>query len=130
MSDTKKRMKKVIILLCVTLILLSCKKEGEQPIIKGKLVYRSCATIVVQILDSNYYSAAQDTWKESTSKQEYQHVFAVSNQCSFPNSIAIGQEFKFQIVSEDPKNKDCVLCALWDNPPQKSHLIKVISNGN
>lgn len=119
-------MKKLILLLSVVLSLFACKKSNEQPFIKGKLIYRSCATVAVQVLDSNYYSIAQDTWKNPTTKEDNAHVFAVSNQCSFPASIAVGQEFLFQIISEDPKNKECVLCALFDNPPQKTHLIKVI----
>ena len=119
-------MKKIILLLAIVLTLLACKKSNEQPVIKGKLIYRSCATVAMQVLDSNFYSIAQDNWKNQTTKEDYLHVFAVSNQCSFPEYIAVGQEFFFQIISEDPKNKECVLCALFDNPPQKTHLIKVI----
>ena len=122
-------MKNTILLLSVVLSVLGCQKSNEQPVIKGKLVYRSCATIAVQVLDTNYYSIAQDTWKNPTSKEDYSHVFAASNQCSFPASIAVGKDFLFQIITEDPKNKDCVLCALFDDPPQKSQLIKVIEGG-
>ncbi len=122
-------MKKLILLLSVVFILLAGKKSSEQTIVKGKLVYRSCATIVVQVLDSSYYSITQNTWKDPTSKKDYEHVFAVSNQCSFPDLITVGQECMFQIIIEDPKSKDCMLCAMYDSPPQKSQLIKVIEGG-
>ena len=122
-------MKKLVLILSVVFVLTSCTKKNEQPVIKGKLVYRSCASVVVQVLDPEYYSIGQDNWQQTPSKAAYQNVFAVSNQCSFPGSITVDQEFSFQVINEDPKNKDCVRCALFDNPPQKSHLIRVIEGG-
>ena len=118
-------MKYFIVLFATLALLSSCKKGNEHPAVKGKLVYRSCATIVVQVLDSNHHYLAQESWQQESSKPVFKHVFAVANQCSFPGSIGIGQEFTFRVVNSDPKNKDCVLCALFDNPPQKAHLIKV-----
>lgn len=122
-------MKKWMLIFSAAFLLLSCAKNSEQPVIKGKLIYRSCASVVVQVLDTQYYSVAQNSWRQSESKPEYQNVFSVSNECSFPSSITENQDFNFRIINDDPKNKDCVLCAMFDNPPAKTHLIEVIEGG-
>lgn len=105
-------------------LIFSCAKTNNQPLIKGKLVYRSCATTVVEVLDAKFFSLGQDSWQDQ-SKQNYQHVFAVANDCTLPPSLNLGQEFYFKILNNDPKASDCVECALYDNPPVKTQLIKV-----
>lgn len=119
-------MKQLILIFYAFFALAACSKNNEYPLTKGKLVYRSCATIVVQVLDSTQFSIAQSSWQQDASKPVFEHVFAVSNQCSFPTGVAIGEEISFKVVVSDPSNKDCVRCALFDNPPQKSNMIKVI----
>ena len=125
-------MKQLIILLTIFGLLSSCRKSSDTPYIKGKLVYRSCATIAVEVLDSNYYNLGQASWQQSNSKPVYEHVFAVANNCSFPGSVTVGQEFLFKVVPFDASMKDCVTCALFDNPPAKTQIIKVstASGGN
>ena len=118
-------MKHLILIFAASLVLSACEKTNDQPLIKGKLVHRSCASVVVQVLDSTKYFIAQNTWQQDSSKPVYEHVFAVSNQCSFPGSVTVGQEFNFKVVDEDPMQKECVLCALFDNPPKKTNMIKV-----
>ena len=126
----------IIILTSCMLMSASCEKNNEavikgnnEGVIKGKLVYRSCASTVVQVSDTAFYSIAQNEWKQSPTRPTYEHVFAVSNPCSFPNYTE-GQEFTFQIVSNDPKNADCVVCMMFDNPPTKKNMIRVLNKVN
>jgi hypothetical protein len=79
----------------------------------------------VQVLDSAYVYLGQDEWQQSPSKPVYEHVFAVSNTCSFPLGITSETEFTFKVVSSDPSTQDCLVCMLWDNPPAKKQMIKV-----
>jgi hypothetical protein len=125
-SSKQNKMKKIFIILSAFFVLAGCEKTNETPVIKGKLVYHSCATTVVQILDEQHYNYGQDSWRQSPSKEEFNHVFAVSNHCSFPGSVAVGEEIHFKILSDDPGNKECVTCAVFDNPPQKSQVIEVV----
>ena len=94
--------------------------------IKGKLVYTSCATIAVQVLDARYFQLGQPEWEagKGTGKM-ITHVFAVANSCSFPSKIKIGQEFSFVVLKDDPANKDCMVCMMYDYPPEIKQLIKV-----
>ncbi len=127
----------IIIMTAFMLTSASCEKNNEavikgnneEGVIKGKLVYRSCASTVVQVLNTAFYSIAQNEWKQSPSRPTYEHVFAVSNPCSFPNYTE-GQEFTFQIITNDPKNADCVVCMMFDNPPTRQNMIRVLNKAN
>ena len=104
---------------------LRCNKKLTGDSIKGKLIYRSCASTVVEVLDSKHYSLSVDNWQQSPAKPTYNHVFAVANTCSF-GEMKEGQTFTFVLLNNDPKMKDCVVCALYDNPPTKTQIIKVV----
>jgi hypothetical protein len=110
----------------VLLSFLSCRKSNEEAAIKGKLVHRTCASIVVQVLDSPYYSLGQNSWQQSSSKPVYQHVFVVANSCSFP-VMDVGTEFTFKLLKEDPLMSHCYVCAMYDNPPKTAQIIKVVN---
>ena len=125
-------MKSVILILIAFIFSFgSCEKETElsSNVIKGKVVHRSCASVVVQVLDEKHQSIGQSEWQQSASKPTYRHVFSVGNKCAFPN-LAEGAEFYFKVISEDPTNRDCVTCALFDNPPTKVHLVQVVNKPN
>lgn len=114
----------VSFLFALQIFMQGCVKHCNQPLIKGKLVYRSCASIVVEILDSNYYSLGQSTWQSSMPpKDVYDNVFTVSNHCSFP-AKAVGEVFNFKVISKDENN--CAVCALFDSPPLKKQMIIVV----
>jgi len=105
---------------------LAFKKTNNDAIIKGKLVHRSCASIVVQVLDANFYSLGQSSWQQSPSKPVYQHVFKVDDNCSFP-LMEEGQEFTFKVLNNNTDRGNCYVCALFDNPPAKTQHIAVIN---
>ena len=94
--------------------------------IRGKVSHRSCATIAVQVLDAKYNYLGDEKWQQSLEKPVIENVFSVSNPCSFPADYKPGDTFYFTILEEDPANKDCATCKLFDNPPKKNHLVKVI----
>ncbi len=111
------------LLLVIQILMQGCIKHCNQPLIKGKLIYRSCASIVVEVLDSNYYSLGQSTWQSSMPpKNIYHHVFTVANHCSFP-AMTVGKKFTFKVISNDVNN--CAVCALFDAPPLQKQLVKV-----
>ena len=94
--------------------------------IKAKLIRTTCASIVIQIQDSNYYYLGEQ-WSDISSPLTVmtEHAVAVSNTCEFPSGqISVGDLFYFDINS-NPRN-DCVVCAMYDAPPTKKVAIKNI----
>lgn len=116
----------LIITAAVNFLLYTCDKKRETSRIKGKLVHTSCASAVIQVLDSAYYHLGQDRWQQATSKPVYEHVFAVENLCGFRNKpVKEGEEFYFRLT--ETEDKDCVVCMLWDNPPSVKRKVVVVS---
>lgn len=109
------------VLIFSLLIYATCRKNGQSELISGKIVYRSCATTVVEVTDPAFYAIAQDSWQQDPSRAARHHVFAVSNPCQLPK-LDTGQVFRFRIDSSG-KN-DCIVCMMYDNPPQTKHMIK------
>ncbi len=115
-------MKTKLIILVVAIFGASCEKK-DGAVIKGKLIYRSCATTVVQVLDPEYFYLTQAEWKQSDTRPTYEHVFNVSNVCSFP-AFPEGQEFTFKVIDKD--DNGCAVCMMYDNPPAKQQMIRVV----
>jgi hypothetical protein len=119
-------MKILVTIPLLVLLFGSCKKSNDCGLVKGKVVHRSCASIVVQVLDPANYNLGQQQWQQTDNSPVYEHVFSVKNICSFPGNTAEGEEINFRVISNDASNIDCVRCRLWDNPPAKQQEIKVI----
>jgi hypothetical protein len=125
-------MKTVILFMASLLLAAGCTKDaktktsprGNSDVVQGKVVYRSCATIVVQVLDSAHFGLGQLSWQKSTGDPIYSHVFVVENHCAFPGNINVGDHFTFT-VKPSVQDPDCFVCALWDNPPSKKHSVVV-----
>jgi hypothetical protein len=117
---------KNFVLISLVLAFLSCTKNTDPTIINGKVVYRSCASVVIQVTDSSHFHLGENGWQQGPSKAPLDHVFTVRNPCKFGN-IPVGQAIKFSIVKNDPSWRDCVICALLDNAPATKHDIKVIT---
>lgn len=101
--------------------------------IKGKLIRRSCASIVVQVLDAGT-DLGENGWSKDGADVNgkmartnvYDHVFAVKNVCDFPASIKEGDEITFILISDkDIVHKDCAICMMYDNPPAANYAIRV-----
>ena len=103
----------------------SCSKTGNGTLIKGKLVYSSCATAVIQIMEPAHFDLGQATWQQSPQLPVYTNVFAVDNLCSYRagNTINVGDQFYFRVTNAG--DTDCAVCMLWDNPPMKKQKVYV-----
>lgn len=122
-------MKKLIFILMVCFGITSCiPTGGGNPTgrIKAQLIRTTCASIVIQIQDPNYYSLGEQ-WSDifRPSFAPYEHVVSVSNTCEFPSSINEGDVFYFQIDTNNSNN--CVVCAMYDAPPTKKVAVKNIT---
>lgn len=116
----------VLVFVALNCMFFSCEKESEGPVIRGKLVYSSCATDVVEILDPAFYDLGQASWQQSASTPTYSNVFSVKNNCAFrKENIAVGATFSFKLTSKS--DNSCAICALWDNPPTKGQQIEIVS---
>lgn len=121
-------MKNVIIALVVCFGIASCIPTGVNPNgkIKAQLLRTTCASVVIQIQDSNYYYLGED-WSDifRPSFAPYPHSVSVTNTCEFPASINEGDVFYFEI--DNNNNNNCVVCTLYDEPPTKKVTIKNIT---
>lgn len=107
----------------------SCIPTGINPNgkIKAQLLRTTCASIVIQIQDSNYYYLGED-WSDifRPSFAPYPHSVSVSNTCEFPSAdIAEGDIFTFEINANPGQN--CVICTLYDEPPKKQVAVKNVT---
>jgi len=109
------------------IISLFLGRQPVQPAIQAKLVYKSCASVIVQITDSSYFYLTQEKWQRSPNDPVYDHVFTVRNSCSFlDQQIDKGDFFSFRVIKNETGNTGCVQCLLYDNPPGASLSIEVV----
>lgn len=124
-------MKRLIFILMVSFGIPACIPinggGNPGPKIKAKLIRITCASIVIQIQDSNFYYLGEQ-WSDIFSPLTVMidNAVRVSNLCEFPtNVINTGDIFYFQIAS-NPRN-DCIVCAMYDAPPHKQVAVKNIT---
>jgi hypothetical protein len=103
-----------------------CKKDPFGKCLKGKVIRISCASYVVQVLNDN--SVGEDQWKDLSAGEQkvYDDVFTASDKCKIPVSYKAGDIIYFNL--ETPNPDDCILCTMYDAPPQKKFKIKNISS--
>ena len=110
----------------MAVLCLAVQAQGK--VVRGKVIYRSCATIAIQVLDKAYLKLGQPNWRQAKSKPVYKHVFAAANTCSFP-PMKTGTPFRFKVVKAGAADNDCNTCMLFDNPPAKKLMITVLAEG-
>lgn len=128
-------MKKLSVLL-ISVLLFSCAKlpnkgssnsaNDSNQRIKAKVIRISCASTVIQVLDPAYYNLGE-TWSMQGDEKALDHVAVVANKCELPETLKAGDEFYFKIIPESEARKDCVVCMMYDAPPSKSILLKVVN---
>ncbi|SHN43090.1 hypothetical protein [Chitinophaga sp. CF418] len=116
-------MKPVPVLLCtIYMFILSagCRKNEEsgRPILqkglRGKILYSSCATTAVQVLNKDIGTE----WTSCQDKKIYEHV--IDANIVNRNSLAAGVEFSFNIVEDEPEFR----CDMLDcNPPTFATIV-------
>lgn len=116
-------MKKLILIpLAIVLLATSCEKETplNGKCIKVKLINQFCGQAVLQVLDTDYYSIAQDTWT-SHDDQEYKHVFGTTLAC---DPVENGDIFYVNIVEK--YDQSCAVCfALYTNMPEPYYNVSI-----
>ena len=117
---------------------LSCEKneqladrslaENDQfgTCLKGKLVLKGiCMNYVIQLVDGKIdTNRIHLKWINPMTKVEYKNVFALGSICTFPESIAEGQEFYFSILDK-PDTSVCVQCKAYAPVPDKMLHISI-----
>ena len=122
-------MKKLLYIFLVISAITACIPSGggtTNTRIKAQLLRTTCASIVIQIQDPNYYSLGE-SWSDifNPSFAPYDHTVSVSNTCEFPSNLVEGDIFYFQIDNNNLNN--CVVCTLYDAPPTKKVAVKNIT---
>jgi hypothetical protein len=124
-------MKNLFILL-VSVLLVSCIQipnagnGNNNQRIKAKVIRITCASTVIQVLDSAYYNLGE-TWTSTMQgpSNTFEHVAVVYNKCELPETLKEGDEFHFRIINEsDASSKACVSCLMDDFPPSKGIYLK------
>ncbi len=120
-------------LVCIYLALcllsaLSCEKNEQlaSPCLKGKLVLKGiCMNYVIELVEGNIDpSLVEKLWVNPMTKTEYKNVFALGSICTFPETIAEGQEFYFSILDK-PDTSVCVQCKAYSPVPDKMLHISI-----
>ncbi|HVG13596.1 MAG TPA: hypothetical protein VM935_01510 [Chitinophagaceae bacterium] len=98
---------------------------GQTKCLKGILVKKGiCGQRVVKVLSQTKDGVSfAASWKDEVSGKSYENVYTVENSCSFPASIAEGDEFNFKLTAD--KKNDCVQCAAHTPVPKESNSIIV-----
>ena len=122
-------MKKLLIIVLLSFGIAACIPTGSGSTntrIKAQVIRITCASIVIQIQDPNYYSLGE-TWSDifRPSFAPYEHAVSVSNTCEFPSNLVEGDLFYFQIDNNNSNN--CAVCTLYDAPPSKKVGVKNIT---
>jgi len=101
--------------------------QPSQQAIEGKVIHKSCASVVIQVTDSTYYYLTQENWQRTAKSVIYNHVFMVRNSCNFlEQGLNQGDAFRFKIIKNEAGNTGCVQCLMYDNPPNASLSIEVV----
>ena len=92
---------------------------------KGRLEIKGrCANYTIAVLEGAMDpSKIEASWTDEQTKKSYQNVFALGSPCSFPDSIAEGQEFYFTLA--EPA-QECMVCQAYYPKPSKALSIKVL----
>ena len=96
------------------------KTEDLEICFTGKLVKKGiCMNYVIQVMDENFdKKIIEITWRDDSSKQDFQNVFTLGSVCDFPSDMSEGDLFNFSIL--DYYDKQCAVCLAYTPTPKKS----------
>jgi hypothetical protein len=126
----------LIIIVGLLLMGLSCEKNEQlaarpldekfAPCLKGKLLLKGiCMNYVIQLVDGNIdTNRIHVKWINPMTKVEYKNVFGLASICTFPETIAEGQEFYFSVLDK-PDSAVCVRCKAYAPVPDKMLHISI-----
>ncbi|SDG39982.1 hypothetical protein SAMN04488121_104128 [Chitinophaga filiformis] len=108
--------------ICLFAIFCGCRKDDRHPVLqkglRGKVIYSSCATTAVQVLNKNIGS----DWTNCHDQKKYQHMIDVI--ITNLDIWSIQGEFTFDIVENEPYGR----CAMYDCGPSQSFTIAIIKD--
>jgi len=119
-------MKKLFfVLMVLPVFAFKCSKpSAKDGYLEGKVLRISCASFVVQVLNND--TVGEDGWKDMMNNNAvYNNVFAASNTCKIGGNIKAGNTIRFKV--DKPTQNDCVVCMMYDGPPNVKYDIKDIS---
>lgn len=99
-----------------------CRKDDPKPVVqkglRGKIIYSSCATTAVQVLNKNIGT----DWTNCHDQQTYRNVIdvVIPELPTWP----IKGEFTFDILADEPYAK----CYMADCGPSESFTIDIIED--
>lgn len=116
----------MVAVIMLSLFTMSCEKENRAACLKGKVIRVTCASTVIQVLNSE--TIGQDGWVDTfnNSNTSYDNVFTVSNTCKIPQALMKDDEFWFSIGPKGDAN--CVICMMLDYAPSVQYSITDISD--
>lgn len=120
-------MKKLLLVLALLpFFAFQCRKEPLGKCLQGKVIRISCASYVIQVLNND--SIGEDHWKDVMDGEQkiYDNVFTLSGKCKISPSYKAGDIIYFTI--EKPQADDCIICTMYDAPPQTKFQVKNISS--
>ncbi len=103
-----------------------CKEVNANKRIKAKIVRITCASTVIQVLDSSYFYLGETWTMKGEPDTTYQHIAKVLNKCDMPDNLKEEEEFYFRIIPKSEANNNCIVCELYDFPPDKGLYIEVV----
>jgi len=108
--------------ICLFVLFCACRKDDRHPVLqkglRGKIIYSSCATTAVQVLNKNIGS----DWTNCHDQQTYQHMIDVV--ITNPDTSPIQGEFTFDILADEPHVK----CYMADCGPSVSVSIAIVQD--
>jgi hypothetical protein len=137
-TDFMKKGLNLLLLACSLLTLVSsCDKESDKhpygdcipelpaQCYKGRLeIMGICGNYTIKLLEGNIDSnLIQKSWVNPVSGMTHTNVFALENTCDFPRTLKEGDEFYFQIRSNEGNN--CSTCLATYPKPDKKLSIQI-----
>ena len=119
-------MRKYFLILAIPFFAFKCdKNKANGECLEGKVIRITCASTVIQI--TNKTDIGTDNWKDGMNgaNQTYDNVFSVTNKCQLPSTLKVGDAINFKI--EKAKPTDCIVCMMYDAPPDAQFHVTLCS---
>lgn len=116
------------ILAFLTLTGFQCQPTKISSSLTGKVVVIGpCSQYVVQVIEGSYTPSQIDSsWKNTANDSVYQHVFTVSNACTFAlNGLEQGAIFSFEWDPKAPAEL-CATCMIFYPTPSKYNTVQQV----
>jgi len=102
-----------------------CSHQNKD-VYKGRLEIKGiCMNYTISVIDGDIdTSLVERQWTDENTGKSYTNVFALDQQCNFPDTIDAGEEFYFRV---DSVKKECTVCMAYYPVPRKRLPIIVVN---